>query len=226
MLDQQSEEPPGNGDSRLSPGLSMPVLTSTVRMLAQALRLDGCPDNAIIALLRHAVAEPFIDPAVMRTRLRLPPDGRGGPRWPCIALGRLLGLALRQGGVDLSNPAASRFRWRASGVVDRAVDAAPVSSISVNPDAQRWLLYKDVRFVITWPEEEGQALLASAQENPDRVPVGIRIFVVTATEATQHDADLGRDDVETSVQADDLLRSYPIGRAFLQQVEIAPPGAG
>jgi len=71
----------------------LPALFAVAVMLALALRLSRWPHKAVRALMRHAIEEPFEDPAVTQTTFLLPPESSGGARRPAVTLGRLLGLA-------------------------------------------------------------------------------------------------------------------------------------
>jgi hypothetical protein len=103
--------------SRRDAEQDLPALFAMAVMLALALRLSRWPHKAVRALLRHAIAEPFDDPAVMQTTFLLPPESSGGARRPAVTLGRLLGLALDHEGIDPADPldgrspATERPRW-------------------------------------------------------------------------------------------------------------------
>jgi hypothetical protein len=162
----QGDDAPG---SRRDPKQDLPALFAVAVMLAQALRLSVWPRDAVRALLRHAAAEPFDDPAVMQTTFLLPPESSGGARRPAVALGRLLGLALDHEGID---PADGRCRDRVRGVVERAIEAMPSSPAAVTLDPEGWLRFPGFEFTLVWPIEEASELLRAVRDDPGGVHAG------------------------------------------------------
>jgi hypothetical protein len=174
----QWDDAPG---SWRDPERSLPALFAVAVMLAEALRLSRWPRDAVRALLRHAAAEPFDDPAVMETTFLLPPEPSVGARRPAVTLGHLLGLALYHEEIDPADPLDGRWRDRVRGLVERAIEAMPSSPAAVTLDPEGWLRYLGFKFTLVWPIEEASELLRAVRDDPGGVPAGFRAYVVPAT---------------------------------------------
>jgi hypothetical protein len=170
---QRDDAPGSRRDSRQD----LPPLFAMAMMLAEALRLSRWPRDAVRALVRHAAAEPFDDPAVMQTTFLLPPESSGGARRPAVTLGRLLGQALDHQGID---PADGRCRDWVRGVVEWAIDVAPSSSAAVTLDPDGWLRYLGFKFTLVGPIEAASELLRAVRNDPGGVPAGFRAYAVPA----------------------------------------------